>query len=108
VCAAYEEAVPVFTIPLKSGESRIIGGEEAAKGQFPYQAAITLSDYDFCGGSLISKNWVLTAGHCVDRYSQWTVDLGALPPRLQRTWTPINQFKERNSARGVRLLRTEK
>jgi len=77
VCSAYEEAVPVFRQPYGSGETRIIGGKEAANGQFPYQAAISLDDYDFCGGSLISKNWILTAGHCVVIFEQWKVVLGA-------------------------------
>jgi len=79
VCTAYKEAVPVFRFgtPQNSVETKIFGGKEAAIGQFPYQAAITVDDDDFCGGSLISKKWVLTAAHCVKRFVQWTVALGA-------------------------------
>ncbi|XP_058457220.1 brachyurin-like [Malaya genurostris] len=48
---------------------RIINGEEAAPGQFPYQT-LTLSFFangqsGLCGGTLLSNNFVMTAAHCV-------------------------------------------
>jgi hypothetical protein len=53
----------IFTGP------HIILGSDASLGQLPWQAALYLSngtDSWFCGGSIISKVWVLTAGHCVE------------------------------------------
>ncbi|GAB0098542.1 hypothetical protein DMENIID0001_142850 [Sergentomyia squamirostris] len=51
---------------------RIINGQEAEDGQFPYQVWITAyRGFIFrqrilrCGGSIISEHWVLTAGHCI-------------------------------------------
>lgn len=52
--------------------SRIIGGNLAFAGQFPWQAAIykhTSEGRYFCGGSLISREWVLTAAQCVSGYN---------------------------------------
>ncbi|XP_031632051.1 uncharacterized protein LOC116346252 [Contarinia nasturtii] len=50
-------------------KSRIIGGEEADPGEFPWMAALAYIRsnkvvYD-CGGTIISEYFVMTAGHCV-------------------------------------------
>lgn len=47
---------------------RIVGGEQAEPGQFPYQVSLrdsVFTDFHFCGGAIIESNWILTAAHCV-------------------------------------------
>ncbi|XP_065341097.1 serine proteinase stubble-like [Cloeon dipterum] len=45
---------------------RIIGGDEAYFGEFPWQAHIRISGYQ-CGGVLVSRQFIATAAHCIHR-----------------------------------------
>ncbi|XP_050717480.1 trypsin-1-like isoform X3 [Eriocheir sinensis] len=68
--------IPSYAIPPRplnsrwSTTSRIVGGQEAAKGQLPYQVSFQEKIlgvwFHFCGGVVIAPNFVMTAAHCVE------------------------------------------
>ena len=58
-------------------EGRIVGGVEATEHAWPWQVALFIDDAWFCGGSIISENYVLTAAHCADGASYFDIMAGA-------------------------------
>uniref|UniRef100_A0A8C5BMP1 ST14 transmembrane serine protease matriptase a n=1 Tax=Gadus morhua TaxID=8049 RepID=A0A8C5BMP1_GADMO len=65
--------------------SRIVGGQDAVAGEFPWQVSLHSKDHGhLCGASIISERWLVTAAHCVQdngksRFSQpgtWEAYLG--------------------------------
>ncbi|XP_069072238.1 serine protease 55-like [Pleurodeles waltl] len=45
-------------------ESRIIGGKNALPAEWPWTVSLQKAGGHFCGGSIISPMWILTAAHC--------------------------------------------
>ncbi|KAJ8407216.1 hypothetical protein AAFF_G00288920 [Aldrovandia affinis] len=48
-------------------DQRIVGGNDVIQGEIPWQVALVdkPSQVVFCGGSILSEHWVITAAHCL-------------------------------------------
>jgi len=55
---------------------KIVGGVEATPHEFPWQVGLFFNGY-FCGGSIISEKYILTAAHCADGVYSHEVVIGA-------------------------------
>jgi len=64
-------AVPGGAVTQRAPDGTVLGGAEAQPGAYPFMVALVVAGGDpywsqFCGGTVIDADWVMTAGHCVD------------------------------------------
>ncbi|KAI8439866.1 hypothetical protein MSG28_001335 [Choristoneura fumiferana] len=59
--------------PELSGQ--IIGGRASSITRHPYQVSMVLNGNSFCGGFIISQDYVMTAAHCVQNVSPSAIRL---------------------------------
>jgi len=72
-------ATTTYFVPVASAtdfSTKIVGGEEAVRGEYPFIVSLQGRYGHFCGGALIRKDWVMTAHHCVERGAPSTIVIG--------------------------------
>ncbi|XP_053271940.1 chymotrypsinogen A [Pleuronectes platessa] len=62
LCTGCRSALTCGQAPINT---RIIGGQTATPGDWPWQVSLVLFGTHRCGGSLINDQWVMTAAHCI-------------------------------------------
>jgi len=105
--------------PSGGGPPEIVGGQVAARGEFPYNVGLLdRAEPDsywaqFCGGSLIGRSTVLTAAHCVEGTSPAQLDVLVRATRLDNSGVrkPVAriirhpQYNANTSAYDVAIVR---
>ncbi len=93
--AALAQGLP----PVTPEPPLIVGGAPADPGEWPWQVALVdgaatdLYADQFCGGSLVANDWVVTAAHCVEGLAIADVDVVAGIYNLQ---TPAAGYQRRD------------
>lgn len=79
----FEASVPILSGTALEDDisTRIVHGNAANNGQFPFQVAITTPNNGIFGGSIISRSWVLTTGYGISQSPYVTMRFGSIHSR---------------------------
>lgn len=51
-------------------QERVVGGVNAAEGEWPWQVSLHFSGHLYCGASVITSEWLISAAHCFSKERQ--------------------------------------
>ena len=99
-CSTLILSVALSAASLAQNQSRIVGGNQASDGDYPWMTALVEKGVDavngqFCGAALIDPNWIVTAAHCAE---------GVTP---NNTEVIVGAYNLRDSQSGQRIAITE-
>lgn len=99
----HDPKITLNDIGYEAPDSRIVGGSNAAEGQFPYQCSLrSAANAHFCGCSIVNNRWVVSAAHCtIDRTPANTLVVVGTTFRLTGGVThPVAQIRNHENYNG--------
>lgn len=99
-------------------QGRIMNGETAVEGQFPYQVSLHISvnggGGSFCGGSIIGNEWILTAAHCTANVASVKIYYGSIKRQESQFSHEVQadqiirhpDYNDQNLENDISLIRT--
>ncbi|OPJ67998.1 transmembrane protease serine 9 isoform A [Patagioenas fasciata monilis] len=82
--------------PAMQTASRIVGGSEASRGEFPWQVSLRENNEHFCGAAILSEKWLVSAAHCFTEFQD---------PAMWAAYTGTNSLRSDSGAVKMSISR---
>lgn len=98
---------------------RIVGGRPAKSGSWPWQVQLLYFGSHYCGGALLTDQWIVTAAHCLDQNvdpADWELSFGSYKKREADTFSQTyavtqiilhDGYNENNNNNDIALMKIE-
>merc|ERR1719427_1074352 len=82
-----------------TGGAKIVGGEVSYPDSWPYTVALYREGLFICGATIVSAEWIITAGHCVFGYKEgqgffYNIRAGMIRRQSQAPWEQVRHLAE--------------
>uniref|UniRef100_A0A3Q0T199 Transmembrane serine protease 7 n=1 Tax=Amphilophus citrinellus TaxID=61819 RepID=A0A3Q0T199_AMPCI len=70
LCSAFSACghpSPLPRVGSSTGFERIVGGVNSVEGEWPWQVSLHFSGSLYCGASVLSSDWLISAAHCFSK-----------------------------------------